>query len=526
MEADLILFNGTLITMEPELPVAEAMAIQKGRIVWIGNNRDVVAYQGPHTEMLDLHGSFAYPGFIDTHAHIIYSGHFWRSLQLAETTSKKGLLEKLKTHLLKCQEGQWVYGVGWDEGKWEEKVSIHASDLDQVAPNHPIALARADSHLLWVNSHALKLAGIDASTPDPEGGKIERDSEGNPTGLLWDRALFLVRKLLPVPDFKETVQLAQEVFQKSLSLGITMIHNASSFGIDLEVFKFLAAENKLPLRIYMLSSVQDKEGNVAFPSRCETFGPMLQQRCVKLFADGAFGSRGAALVEPYQDEPTHRGILIWKEPDFLKVLAHAKKEGFQVAVHAIGDQANHFVLDAFEKTDVKGLRWRIEHAQLLLPSDIPRFAKLGVIAAVQPLHATEDMSWFADRVGERRLEEGAFMWRALLDTGATVVGGSDAPIVSINPLWGIYAAITRQDHKGQPEGGWYPKQRVTPMEALEMYTSKAAYACFQENDVGTLKVGKWADLVVLPENILTCEPKKLLDMKVEYTVVGGVVAYK
>ncbi len=245
-----------------------------------------------------------------------------------------------------------------------------------------------------------------------------------------------------------------------------MIHNASSFGIDLEVFKFLAAEDKLPLRVYMLSSVQDKDGNITFPPHSETFVQMLQLRCIKLFADGAFGSRGAALVEPYQDEPDHRGILIWKEPEFLKVLAHAKKEGFQVAVHAIGDQANHFVLDAFEKTGVNGLRWRIEHAQLLLPSDIPRFAKLGVIAAVQPLHATEDMYWFADRVGERRLEEGAFMWRALLDAGATVVGGSDAPIVSINPLWGIYAAITRQDQKRAAGRGVVSKAKSDPDGSL------------------------------------------------------------
>jgi predicted amidohydrolase YtcJ len=287
----------------------------------------------------------------------------------------------------------------------------------------------------------------------------------------------------------------------------------------------MAKANDLPIRIYSMVGMPSAFGERYLKEGPQQHGPYLDVRSMKLLVDGAMGSRGAAMLESYVDDPGNTGLLMWQEPELMRVFKAAKASGIQICVHAIGNRANRMVLDAFEKTGVKDLRWRIEHAQLLSAQDIPRFSKLDVIASMQPIHATSDMPWYADRVGMERTKIGGYVWRSLLNHGTMIAGGSDAPVEDINPLWGLYAAITRQDHSGKPEGGWFPEQRVSRQEALEMFTVHAAYAAFREKELGSLMVGKLADMIVLPENLLTCDPKAMIDMKVQYTIVGGKIRH-
>lgn len=523
--ADLLLYNGTLVTMNPLMPQATALAIQGERIVWVGDQKDLNVWIGAHTRLIDLQGSFVYPGLIDTHAHITYSGLRKNYLHL-EGKEKSAILEEIRKYAEKCQQGEWIIGVGWDEHFWLEKTLPLASDLDKVAPHHPVVLQRIDTHLIWVNSYALQLSGIHAQMENPSGGKIDKDVLGFPTGILIDKAAMLVYQKMPDLTKENKKQLIKNVLQECLEKGITMIHDAAIREADYEAFKSLSDEDLLNIRIYMMGVIQDKEDNNMLSLGPHVCSPFLELRCLKIWMDGALGSRGAALFEPYQDHPQNKGLMLWEEEDLISVLKQAKSKGFQVAIHGIGDRASHFILNAYEKIGVAGLRWRIEHAQLLALTDIERLAKLQVIAAVQPLHATIDMAWLEERVGTARAKDEAFMWRTLLDHHVMVCGGSDAPVVDFNPLWGIYAAITRQDDEGKPKKGWYPKQRMSREEALKIYTIYAAYACFREHELGSLGPGKLADLTILPENLLTCEPKALLDMQVLYTIVNGKICFQ
>lgn len=523
--ADLVLRNGFFITMDPTLPEATALAIQEGRIAWIGEEKNVSSWIGNNTQVIDLQGGYGYPGFIDTHMHVFYTGMVKGFLQLHESPDKSTILNKVKTHICDCAKEQWVFGVGWDDHTWLEKKNPNAADLDSVSPNNPVVLVKADTHLMWVNSIVLEKAGINAHTPDPEGGKIERDAKGSPTGILMDRAMFLIYKILPVRASKDYIMMLQSVLGECLQKGITTVHNAATDENDLQAFKYLASEKQLQVRVYLMAAIKDKSEKYFLESHPQAYGPFLTLRCIKLWMDGAMGSRGAALFEPYSDNSNNYGLLLWKEEDLIPIFKEAKSRGFQVAMHAIGDKAAHCVLDAYEKIGVKGLRWRIEHAQQLAASDIKRFAELEVIASMQPMHCIADMAWLESCLGNERTASGSFVWRSLLNNGAMIVGGSDSPVADCNPLWGIYAAITRQNFQQLPEQGWHPEQKMSRQEALQIYTIHAAYSCFAENELGSLTPGKWADLVVLPENLLTCPPKALLDMKVIYTIVNGVIVY-
>lgn len=523
--ADLLLINGHLITLDPDYPEATALAIKNTKIVWIGSKEQAKDWEGPQTKVLDLEGAYAYPGFIDSHAHIIYTGLVEQSLKLWGITSKLELLNKVRDEASTLPAGKWIWGIGWDEHLWTDSSPPTLAELTEAAPQNPVVMQRCDTHLIAVNQAALTLANINASTPDTDEGVIYRDSHGNLTGLLSDNAMTPIFNAMPKPTAEENLKLTQWVMQDCLKKGITSIHNASTYEWDFEAFKTLALKDELPVRIYVMATVDGKYSNSIYENGPQKISPFLELRCLKLFIDGALGSRGAALLEPYHDNPGTSGNLIWKKKDLWKTLQHAKEMGFQVATHAIGDRAVRLILDAYEVTGCHGLRWRVEHAQIVAPEDVSRFGKLGVIAAVQPLHATADMPWMKDRLGDQRNESEAFPWRTMLDTGATIAGGSDAPVVEINPLWGIYAAITRQDKEGNPLGGWYPLHRMTPLEALKAYTINSAYAGFRDNELGSLTPGKLADIVVLPENILTCDPKKLLDMEVQHTIVNGKIQY-
>lgn len=525
-EADLLLVNGKFITLDPEVPHAEILAIKDGKIIGLGSKIDSEVWRGEKTRVFDLEGASAYPGFIDSHAHIIYTGMAKQALQLRGLRSKKQVLDLLKEESQYTPKGKWIWGIGWDDHLWEDDPTFPSlGELSEAAPDNPVILQRCDTHLITVNEYALKLAQINASTPDVDGGKIYRDKSGHPTGALSDGAMNAIFNLIPKLTSEENLKLTKIVLQECLKNGITSIHNASTYEDDYQAFKLLALTNQLDVRIYIMATVQGKFENTIFENGPQNFGPFLDLRCLKIFLDGALGSRGAALIEPYSDDSGNYGNLIWKKKELWKMLQDAKDMGFQVAAHVIGDKASKFLLDAYEGTGCHELRWRAEHAQTLDPADIPRFGKLGVIAAVQPLHFTEDMQWMEFRLGKERMEKEAFPWRSLIDSGAILAGGSDAPVVDINPLMGIYAAITRQDREGNPEGGWTPQQRMTPLEALQAYTTNGAYAAFRENELGTLSVGKLADIVVLPENILTCDPKKLIDMQVLHTIVNGTIKY-
>ncbi len=524
-EADLVLKNGAVITMEAALPQAAAIAVSGDRIVAVGSEKEIVNHIGRSTRVIDLHGAFVYPGLIDSHIHIRNLGSLHIQIDVTGTQDKTEILNRVKERLLKSRKGEWILGRGWDQNDWTVKEFPLAADLDAISPGNPVVLERIDGHAYWVNRLTLKLAGMDASTKDPEGGKIVRDATGNPTGILVDNAMIMVDDKIPALTVEQEIERAKIALEESLQKGLTMVHDAGSTAIDLEAWKTLAARNDLPVRIYSMVWMPSTFGEEYLKTGPKNYGPYLDVRSLKLVMDGAMGSRGAAFLEPYTDDPANSGLLMWKEDDLIRVLKAAKSAGIQVGIHAIGDRANRMILDAYEKTGVKGLRWRIEHVQVLTPSDIPRLAALDIIASMQPTHATSDMPWAQVRIGADRIK-GAYAWRSLLDHHTVIAGGSDAPVEDINPLWGIYAAITRQDHHGKPVGGWLPEQKVSRMEALRMFTLDAAFAAFRENELGSLKAGKLADMTVLPENLLVCDPKDLIKMKVLYTIVGGQVRYQ
>jgi predicted amidohydrolase YtcJ len=522
--ADLVIKNGTIITMDSVLPHATAMAMTGDRIVWVGETKDSTRYIGPKTQVLDLSGKFVFPGFIDSHAHIRSLGQSHMQIDLVDTRNKAAVINMVKEGVAKAKKGEWVLGRGWDQNDWPEKNFPNAADLDSISPDNPVVLERVDGHAYWVNSKTLSIAEITESTKDPDGGKILRDSRGKPTGVLVDNATDLVDAKMKSLTIPEIIQRTNLALQDAVRKGITMIDDAGSPDSDLQAWKELAAKNELPVRIYSMVWMPSEFGENYLKTGPQHYGPYLEVRSLKLVLDGALGSRGAALLEPYSDDPGNSGLLRWKEEEMLRVLQAAKAKGIQVGIHAIGDRANRMVLDAYQKVGVKGLRWRIEHAQILTLNDISRLSEMGIIASMQPTHATSDMPWATDRVSPERIK-GAYAWRSLLDRKTIIAGGSDAPVEDINPLWGIYSAITRQDHEGKPEGGWHPEQLVTRQEALKMFTVSGAYTAFRENELGMLKPHFLADLVVLPENLLTCEPKDMINMKVSYTIVGGKIRY-
>lgn len=504
MDCDLLLKNGHFITLEPSQPFVSSIAIKNGRIAWLGNE-----WKGLVKKEIDLNGAYGYPGLVDAHMHILYAGLVQSYLHLHGISDQETVLRMVQERVQQLKPGDWLIGVGWDDHHWPKNDRLNALELDKVAPDNPVVLQRYDTHLMWVNTITLKLAGIEANTLDPSGGVIGRDATGQPNGILIDFAMMPVRKIWPWPDFEGKKELILSFLNDCLKKGLTSVHNAATDQNDFPVFEALALQNELPLRIYGMIAMRDDKPTALFEEGPRSISEFLQMRCLKFWMDGAMGSRGAALFEPYVDDAGNRGLLFWDQAEWLSILEKAKAKGFQVATHAIGDRASHLVLDAYEKIGFGNLRWRIEHAQQLIPKDIPRLGRLGVIASMQPLHEEIDLVFLEKRLGAKRVEEGSFPWRKLLASGTHLAGGSDAPVVDFNPLLGISAV----------------SKTLTRIEALQMYTLGGAYAAFQETELGTLKVGKWADIAIFPEDILTCSPETLLKMDALYTIVGGKIAY-
>jgi predicted amidohydrolase YtcJ len=534
--AELVLTNARIHTMAAEKPEVEALAIQGGRVVATGTAQELKTWQGPATRIIDLKGKAVYPGFHEGHGHLKGLGYQIIRLDVSGVSDLKVVLDRVKDELAKTPKSEWVLGRGWDQNLWPRKEFPSRLDLDKLGADAPVALTRIDGHALWVNSLALKKAGITRKTPDPVGGKILRDAQGEATGILIDRAMDLVRAVIPNESPAQREKAIRAALARSVELGLTSFHDAGVGADDIAIYEKLLAENALPLRINVMLSGSDE----ALLDRYMKSGPVvkgdqqLQIRSVKLMADGALGSRGAALLEPYADQPGNSGLEILTEEQVYQATRRYAKAGFQTAVHAIGDRSNRSVLNAFErvikefpKTD---LRLRVEHAQILDAQDIPRFGKLGIIASVQPTHLTSDAPWVPTRIGMERMEEGAYVWQKLRQSKAVLVSGSDTPVESANPLWGLYAAVTRQTQDRQPPKGWSYDQHLTMPEALESYTKNAAFAAFWDKDIGTLEPGKYADIVVLDRDLGELvgdkKPQEILKTKVLMTIMGGHIVYE
>jgi predicted amidohydrolase YtcJ len=530
-EASMLLVNGLVYTVDDEEPIAEAIAIDGDKIVGVGSNDDIQsAFKSTH--VVDLKGKSVYPGFIDSHAHLESLGGLLLNLNVGGTNSVEEIQQLVSERAARAVDGVWIRGRGWDQNRWPNKSFPTHSMLDAAAQDVPVYLTRVDGHAVWVNKRVLDITGITKSTPDPAGGRIIRDKDGNPTGVFIDNAVDSLNAKLPEPTKEERNEAIEQAVKECVKLGLTEVHDTGQDLEGIEIYKELIQAGKFPVRIYVaIGGIGETwQHYLEHGPEIGAYGGRLTVRAVKLYADGALGSRGGALIEPYADDPGNRGLTLTAASSIESTALLALEKGFQLCTHAIGDRANHIVLnvyeDAFKSTqnEAKGARFRIEHAQVIESSDIPRFAQLGVLPMMQPTHCTADMYWVEDRLGPARTK-GAYAWRSLLDEGCIVPGGSDFPVESPDPLWGFYAAITRQDHAGWPEGGWHPEQRMTREEALKAFTLWGAYAAFEENIKGSIEPGKLADLVVLSDDIMKVEPKQILETAVELTIVGGEVVF-
>jgi len=544
---DWILVGGRIWTGWPEKPRAEGLAIRGDRIVAVGTREEMESLAGEQTRVEILQGAAVLPGLVDAHGHVLSLGFSLRRVDLRDVPSYADLVERVAGRAAQEPPGRWILGRGWDQTRWKPTAFPHHRSLSSAVPEHPVLLNRIDGHAALANEMALRLAGIDRSTPDPEGGRILRDDRGEPTGVLIDKATSLMDRVVGAPSREEQLEALELAVNHLAALGFTAVHDAGvgyapTLGLDdpedagwatVELYRELLERDRLPLRVYAMLG-----GGDAYPPEDRYFQrpPVLGEgngfltvRAIKLGADGALGSRGAALEEPYSDEPSQRGLVTRDQETLDRLVKRAFESGWQVAIHAIGDRANRMALDAVAsaRQAVPGsgdARPRIEHAQILRRSDIARFAELNVIASIQPTHATSDRRWVADRLGEERLA-GAYAYRSLYETGARLACGSDFPVEHADPMAGLRAAVARQDAAGEPAGGWRVQEALGIEQALSCFTAGAAFASFTEEEAGRIAPGMRADLTILDGDPTAVEPSRLTELEVLRTVVGGRVVY-
>lgn len=522
-QAITIFGGGVIHTGNPERPRASAVIVgADGRIERVIGEGERAEIEADSVSWIDLGGAVMFPGFTDAHAHLSGIGERELRLDLSGTGSIEELVTRVEAELAGLAQGRVLIGRGWIETGWPEGRMPVAADLDLVSADHPVILTRADGHALVANSAALAAAGITAETADPEGGRIERGQDGAPNGLLIDTAMGLLADLMAEPTEAELIAKLETGAALYVSRGWTGMHNMSVSAREAALMERLDSEGRLPLRLYNALNPEDAE--IASERRHET--DTLTNRAVKIYMDGALGSRGAQLIRPYDDRPGETGLSLVDDAALREMMARAAEQEFQLAIHAIGDLANRRVLAACEETGLcEGRRWRIEHAQIIAQDDLARLAEAGLIASMQPSHAIGDLYFAPARLGLARLR-GAYAWRDLLDAGTVIAGGSDAPVEVGSPLIEFYAAVARRGLDGFQGEGWQPGQAVTRAEALAMFTAAPAYAAFAEDELGTIEAGKWADFTVFDRDLRTVPEAEILEVEAVMTIIAGEVVWR
>ena len=530
-KADLILVNGNVYTVDDARPRASAFAVRNGRVVFVGSDREARFLAGPSTRVIDAHGETVIPGMVDAHAHLLGLGTSLSNVQLAGSRTYDEAIARVVEHAKGVKPGEWILGRGWDQNLWPDKKFPTHEALSRAFPNNPVVLSRIDGHAVLANAMALKAAGITAATRDPEGGRIERNADRSPTGVFVDNAEDLVTRVIPSATREQTRSAILAAIAEANKWGLIGIHDAGASRNTIDIYESLAREGRYSLRNYVLISGDSGSVNhyLRVGPRNALYDGHLWVRAIKLYADGALGSRGAALLAPYSDDPDNTGLLVTAPAELQRIATTALRRGFQIGVHAIGDRGNRVVLDAYDAA-LKAVptadhRFRIEHAQVISAADIPRFAKMGVIPSMQASHQTSDMRWAEARVGPERIK-GAYAWRSLLNTGVVIPNGSDFPVEEVNPLISFHSAVSRQDATNWPPNGWYPDQAMTRDEALKAMTIWPAYAGFQEKSMGSITPGKYADFVILDRDIMVIPAADILGTRVISTWIGGKPVYQ
>lgn len=535
-QPDSIFVNAKVYTVDETFSVAEAFAVEDGMFAAIGTNEDIRTLAADSTKVIDLNGMTVLPGLIDAHGHMAGLGQLQLGVvDLAGTTSFEQVIERVVERAKTKEPGEWVIGRGWDNESWEDKALPTHDELSSALPDNPVWISRVDGHAALANARAMEVADVSAGTAVPEGGEMLRDNNGNPTGIFVDNAEALIGRVVPAMETsgEDLILAAQDM---CLSVGLTGVHDAGVGPDMIEVYRTLERERKLDVRVHGM--IPGRLAMKWFEENEPYHGPFFSMRATKLYIDGAMGSRGAWMLEPYADRPVgpegepYVGLAV-SEPELIQAVAmHGLIKGYQVCTHAIGDRGNREVLDAYENgseevgydLSIGDHRYRIEHAQILAPEDIGRFAELNVIPSMQPTHCTSDMRWVEERVGPVRAD-GAYVWQSLLASGVRIAGGSDFPVESHNPFLGLYAAVTRQNLDEEPRGGWRPTERMTREQALRSFTIDAAFAGFNEMNVGSIEVDKLADFIVIDRDYMSCPDREIADIVVLSTWIEGTAVF-
>lgn len=529
--ADLIVTNARIYTVDENRPVAEALAVRGGRVLFVGSARGALATRGPQTRVVDAAGAAIIPGIADAHVHLMSLGLALRTVSLDGTKTYEEVVARIAAKSRELPAGSWITGRGWDQNDWPDTRMPTHDALSRAVPNHPVFVERVDGHAALVNAAALRVAGVTGQTQDPAGGRIERRGEGEPSGVLVDNAMGLVEGRIPDPTRDDLKSAALAAVREVNRFGLTSVHDAGVGTPVIDVYEELARAGQYSLRNYIMIASDDSTLARFFRRGPQSalYDSRIWLRSIKMVVDGALGSRGAALLDPYTDAPGNSGLITTPVARIQDVAVRALRGGFQLNAHAIGDRGNREVLNAFEaalkQVGTADHRFRVEHAQILHHDDIPRFAQLDVIPSMQATHQTSDMYWAPNRLGYARTL-GAYAWRSLLNTGVIIPNGTDFPVEAVNPFFTFHSSVTRQDSDNWPAGGWFPNERMTREEALKSMTLWPAYAAFQERDMGSLTPGKLADFVILDRDIMTVAPEAIVGTQVLATYLGGKAVYE
>ena len=528
---DLLRIEGGTVYTGHEVLHDRSVVVRGDRIETVVSTEEAAA-KWPDARVIDARGMTVLPGLTDAHVHVMGLGEALANVDLVGTESFDEVVQRVSERARSTPKTEWILGRGWDQNDWAEKRFPTAAQLDAATTSHPVWLRRVDGHAGVANTAALLAAGVTDDTKDPEGGKIIRDADGHPTGVFVDNAMALVDRIIPPPSRATRKSRLENALHDIARNGLVEVHDAGVDQETIDLYRELIDEGRMPIRVYAMVSDQELPGGEWLEDRWFAKGPLIDYggrltvRSVKMYADGALGSRGAALLAPYDDDPGNTGLLTTSPEHILGVARRARAAGFQVNTHAIGDRGNRRTIESYEEAGVTPAdRFRIEHLQVIALEDLPRVAARGIIASMQPTHATSDMGWAETRIGKERIK-GAYAWRKVLDHGIPLAFGSDFPVEAVNPFFGIYAAVTRQDQKGWPPGGWHPEERLTLREAIDAFTQGAAFASFQEKSRGTIEPGKLADFTIVDGDLFQRDPSTLFSTRVEKTIVGGREVYQ